>query len=220
MLFRSLDKVQKLDQVARLVYGNTVYAKVETKVSEGGKWPIVTTAISIGGDGFDFTITGNIYDIDGNLIATSYDSRTDERRSEFFVDEGAAVTFIGLPANRGVFINGSFINTAGAGNIYKGGDVEWIVSNGDTCEIKTMAVLSGITNSASASVTVTYNSDGTITIAASKKGGAFSTTSLKISASVSGKSDSDSGWGLTGYTAKVEITIPVGTENETVSITT
>lgn len=219
-LSASLDKVQKIDHVARLVYGNTVYAKVETKVSEGGKWPVVTTAISIGGDGFDFTVTGNIYDADGNLIATGYDSRTEERRSEFFVDEGAIVNFIGLPASRGVFINGSFVNTAGAGNIYKGGDVEWIVSNGDTCEVKTMAVISSITNSASATVTITYNSDGTITIAASKKGGAFATCSLKISASVSGKSDSDSKWSLTGYTAKVEITIPAGTVGETVTITT
>ena len=219
-ILASLNKVHTASQDTMLVYGNTLYAKVGTAVSEGGKWPVITTAISIAGEGFDFTVTGNIYDADGNIIATSYDSRTEERRSEFFVDEGAVVNFIGLPASLGVFINGSLINPLGAGSIYEGGDVEWIVSNGDTCEVKTIAVISSITNSASASVTVTYNSDGTVTVAASKKGSAFSNCSLNINASVSGKSDSDSGWGLSGYTATVEITIPAGVENETVTITT
>ena len=221
-LSASLDKVQEIDQPARLVYGNTVYAKVETKVSEGGKWPVVTTAISIGGDGFDFTVTGNIYDADGNLIATGYDSRTDERRSEFFVDEGAIVNFIGLPASRGVFINGSFVNTAGAGNIYKGGDVEWIVSNGDTCEIKTMAVLSGITNSSGSAPTVTYNSDGTITISVQKKYSSRVKYTLTI-ASTADPSNTQTKSGtatfIVGSTVSVSITLPANGVADTVTIT-
>ena len=152
------------------------------------------------------------------LIAERYDSTSGQGIYTFTVEEGTVIIFKGLTATQYLSVNGAMPGQITSINdIYQGGDVEWIVSKGDTAKIVTIATLTKITGSSSASHTITYNSDGSITVKATvSRDGLIGRPTVKITLADGTSKSAKVGTFSTSATAELKINAGVST---TVTIT-